>query len=222
MINFHPTNERLDAFADGLMAPAEALIISAHCDMCSKCAKKVALYTDANAEIIFDQSTPNAEPGIFGDMLSQITSEEVDRGIIVEPTNRVLELDGRKFTLPRSLIRLSESMGNWSHMVGKLWQAPVNIGGDNVANFIFMEKGGSVPEHTHRGSEMTLVVNGEFSDGLADYDSGDFMVMDGKHIHTPSTSSDEGCLVFSIVDKPLHFTSGWARLINPFSHLFFK
>jgi len=222
MINFHPTNERLDAFADGLMAPAEALIISAHCDMCSKCSKKVALYTDANAEILFDQELPKAELGDFGDMLSKITSEEVDRGIIVEPTNRVLELDGRKFTLPRSLNRLSESMGNWSHMVGKLWQAPVNIGGDNVANFIFMEKGGGVPEHTHRGSEMTLVVNGEFSDGLANYDSGDFMVMDGSHIHTPSTNADEGCLVFSIVDKPLHFTSGWARLINPFSHLFFK
>jgi len=222
MINFHPTNEMLGAFADGLMSPAQALIISAHCDMCSQCATKVALYTDASAEAIFDQNAPKVDAGVFGDMLSQITSEEVDRGMKVEPRNRVLELDGRQFVLPRSLNRLSESMGNWSHMVGKLWQAPVNIGGDNVANFIFMEKGGSVPEHTHRGSEMTLVVNGEFSDGLADYDSGDFMVMDGSNIHTPSTNSDEGCLVFSIVDKPLHFTSGWARLINPFSHLFFK
>ena len=83
-------------------------------------------------------------------------------------------------------------------------------------------KGGSVPEHTHRGTEMTLVVNGHFSDGLSDYKSGDFTVMDGNHVHTPTTSSDEGCLVFSVVDKPLHFTSGWARLINPFSHLFFK
>ena len=98
----------------------------------------------------------------------------------------------------------------------------MDIGGDTVANFIYMEKGGSVPEHTHRGSEMTLVINGEFSDGISEYDTGDFMVMNGEHKHSPSTQADEGCLVFSIVDKPLHFTSGWARLINPFSHLFFK
>lgn len=222
MIKFHPTNQQLNAFSDGLLSPTEALIISAHCDMCPQCMHKVSLYTEANAEMVFESGIDSSEFDSFGSMLNNITSEEVDRGIVVQPKNRVLELDGRQFTLPRSLNRLSENMGNWSHLVGKLWQAPVNIGGDTVANFIFMEKGGSVPEHTHRGTEMTLVVNGEFSDGIADYDSGDFMVMDGKHVHTPSTVADEGCLVFSIVDKPLHFTSGWARLINPFSHLFFK
>lgn len=222
MIKFHPTNQQLNKFSDGLLAPAEALMISAHCDMCSQCSSKVMLYTEAHSETLFEQVSQKFDADLFGSMMSDITSGEIDRGIVSEPQNRVLELDGRKFTLPRSLNRLSESMGNWSHMVGKLWQAPVNIGGDTVANFIFMEKGGGVPEHTHRGSEMTLVVNGEFSDGLAHYDSGDFTVMDGQNIHTPSTTSDEGCLVFSVIDAPLHFTSGWARLINPFSHLFFK
>jgi putative transcriptional regulator len=222
MIKFHPTNQQLSAFADGLLSPAEALIVSAHCDMCSQCAFKVSLFTESHSEEVFDENIELIESPSFGNMLAEITNEEVDKGLVQKPTNRVIELEGRHFVLPRSLSRLSESMGNWSHLVGKLWQAPVNIGGDNVANFIFMEKGGSVPEHTHRGSEMTLVVNGEYSDGLDSYRSGDFTVMNGQHIHTPSTNADEGCLVFSIVDKPLHFTSGWARLINPFSHLFFK
>lgn len=204
------------------MAPAESLIISAHCDMCPQCAQKVSMFTETHSESAFEEEFANVDLKSFGNMMSDITSQVVDRGVSEVATNRVLELDGRKFTLPRSLNRISESMGNWSHLVGKIWQAPINLGGDTVANFIFMEKGGSVPEHTHRGSEMTLVVNGEYSDGLADYDSGDFTVMDGHHIHTPSTVADEGCLVFTIVDKPLHFTSGWARLINPFSHLFFK
>jgi putative transcriptional regulator len=222
MIKFHPTNQQLNTFADGVMAPAESLIISAHCDMCPQCAQKVSMFTETHSESAFEEEFANVDLKSFGNMMSDITSQVVDRGVSEVATNRVLELDGRKFTLPRSLNRISESMGNWSHLVGKIWQAPINLGGDTVANFIFMEKGGSVPEHSHRGSEMTLVVNGEYSDGLADYDSGDFTVMDGHHIHTPSTVADEGCLVFTIVDKPLHFTSGWARLINPFSHLFFK
>jgi putative transcriptional regulator len=222
MIKFHPTNQQLNLFSDGLLAPAEALMISAHCDMCSQCFSKVMLYTEAHSEALFEEIPQKFDADVFASMMADISSAVVDRGIVSESQNRILELDGRKFALPRSLNRLSESMGNWSHMVGKLWQAPVNIGGDVVANFIFMEKGGGVPEHTHRGSEMTLVVNGTFNDRLADYSSGDFTVMDGKDIHTPTTTSDEGCLVFSVVDAPLHFTSGWARLINPFSHLFFK
>jgi putative transcriptional regulator len=67
-----------------------------------------------------------------------------------------------------------------------------------------------------------LVIDGEFSDGIGNYDSGDFMLMNDNHKHTPHSESDEGCLVFSVVDQPLHFTSGIARLLNPFSHLFFK
>ncbi|MEC7469201.1 MAG: anti-sigma factor, partial [Pseudomonadota bacterium] len=38
----------------------------------------------------------------------------------------------------------------------------------------------------------------------------------------PRSDAPEGCLVFSVVDQPLHFTSGLARLLNPFSHLFFR
>jgi putative transcriptional regulator len=222
MIKFHPTNRQLTIFSEGLSVPSEAIMISAHCDMCSQCFSKVMLYTETHSETLFEGTPQTYDADIFGSMMADITCAQVDRGIASESQIRILELDGRKFALPRSLNRLSESMGNWSHMVGKLWQAPVNIGGDTVANFIFMEKGGGVPEHTHRGSEMTLVVNGAFNDGLSDYNSGDFTVMNGKNIHTPSTTAEEGCLVFSVIDAPLHFTSGWARLINPFSHLFFK
>ncbi|MFT5542413.1 MAG: putative transcriptional regulator [Glaciecola sp.] len=222
MIKFHPNNQQLSEFSSGVMSPTESLIVSAHCDMCVQCSRKISLYTESNTNEAFNDSPDAEAEHAFGSMLFDITSQQIDKGIAREPSTKVLELDGRQFTLPSSLNRFAASIGNWSHLVGKIWQAPVNIGGDTVANFIFMEKGGSVPEHTHRGTEMTLVVNGEFSDGLADYDSGDFMVMDEKHVHTPVATSDEGCLVFSIVDKPLHFTSGWARLINPFSHLFFK
>lgn len=133
-----------------------------------------------------------------------------------------IELDGRTFKLPRTLQRYVTKTGNWSSLVGKLWQAPVDLGNQGVANFIFMGQGGSVPEHTHRGTEYTLVIDGEFSDGLNSYDTGDFIYMDGDKTHTPRADAKEGCLVFSIVDQPLHFTSGLARLLNPFSHLFFR
>ncbi|MFT6898372.1 MAG: putative transcriptional regulator, partial [Paraglaciecola sp.] len=112
--------------------------------------------------------------------------------------------------------------GNWSRLAGKLWHAPVDIGGMGQASFIYMEKGGRVPEHTHRGNEFTLVIDGTFSDGLADYGVGDFTRMDSHNKHVPYSDADDGCLVFTILDKPLHFTSGIARLLNPFSHLFFK
>ena len=247
MIRFHPSAQQLKDFVEGTLSPAISLMVSAHCDMCEKCQRFVEIETESLAAQMVSNvnstASDKAEMSLqFGDMLSQITqlpSSKQNNTLMEQPTAyrepvkkraalraqasvNTIELDGRVFTLPRTLHRYIDKTGNWSSLVGKLWQAPVDLGSQGVANFIFMGSGGSVPEHTHRGTEYTLVIDGEFSDGLSRYDTGDFIFMDGDKTHTPKSEGKEGCLVFSIVDQPLHFTSGLARLLNPFSHLFFR
>jgi putative transcriptional regulator len=220
MINFHPTQQQILRFAEGNMNAAEALIVSAHCDMCSSCQSLLRAESDKQAKSALAEAAMDPQlDNIMASILQQPVSESYSVGV---PMNATIELDGRSFVVPRALRRYVRKTGNWSSLVGKLWQAPVDLGDIGMANFIYMEKGGRVPEHTHKGSEFTLVINGEFSDGIAHYDSGDFISLDGEHTHAPMSDAKEGCLVFSIVDKPLHFTSGLARLLNPFSHLFFK
>ncbi|WP_394221056.1 ChrR family anti-sigma-E factor [Alteromonas gracilis] len=247
MIKFHPSAQQLRDFVEGTLSPAISLMVSAHCDMCEKCQRFVEVETEKLAAQMVSNANVSASDKVdmslqFGDMLSQITrlpsskqentstvmplaySESCDTRTKAKSLTGVssIELDGRVFTLPRTLHRYIDKTGNWSSLVGKLWQAPVDLGNQGVANFIFMGSGGSVPEHTHRGTEYTLVIDGEFSDGLSRYDTGDFIFMDGEKTHTPKSEGKDGCLVFSIVDQPLHFTSGLARLLNPFSHLFFR
>jgi len=247
MIRFHPSAQQLKDFVEGTLSPAISLMVSAHCDVCRKCQRFVEIETESLAAQMVSNANPSASDSAgmslqFGDMLSQITqlpSSKQNNALMEQPTAyrepvkkraalqaqasaNTIELDGRVFTLPRTLHRYIDKTGNWSSLVGKLWQAPVDLGNQGVANFIFMGRGGSVPEHTHRGTEYTLVIDGEFSDGLSRYDTGDFIFMDGDKTHTPKSEGKEGCLVFSIVDQPLHFTSGLARLLNPFSHLFFR
>lgn len=231
MINFHPTLEQLRAFVTGDLPPALSIMVSAHCDMCPRCMEMVDSITEELAQESFDEVSaqeshelPNSMQSMLADITKLPSSLSADDLITIakKKDNNHIELDGRKFPLPRTLHRYVNKTGNWSSLVGKLWQAPVDMGTQGVANFIFMGHGGSVPEHTHRGTEYTLVINGEFRDGLNQYDSGDFILMDSSHTHTPEAVSHDGCLVFSMVDEPLHFTSGLARLLNPFSHLFFR
>lgn len=209
------------------MPPTESIMVSAHCDMCPHCRRIIK----AETERLAGEALSEHRAGMtyqFDAMLAGITQLPTAEfsgaaGIqISRPANKFIELDGKRFKLPRTLQRFAGKTGNWSGLVGRLWQAPVDIGSYGVAHFIYMGQGGSVPEHTHRGTEFTLVLDGQFSDGLSHYDSGDFILMDGEHTHAPRTDAPEGCLVFSILDQPLHFTSGLARLLNPFSHLFFR
>jgi putative transcriptional regulator len=225
MIRFHPTNQTLVGFAEGNIAPNEALLVAAHCDLCEKCSAKAMASTEVAADSVFDDDAETLAriDNELGNMFDAIVSRpQLAARPLADSQSGHLFLDGKSFFIPPTLRRFAEQVGDWSHSVGKLWQAPVSIGGKNLANFIYMEKGGSVPEHTHIGKELTLVLNGRFSDGVNDYETGDFISLNQNHTHMPTASLNAGCLVFSIIDEPLHFTSGWARLINPLSHLYFK
>ena len=198
---------------------ATGLIVSAHCDVCPHCQGLLAEFNQSFAHQAFSATQSFAG---MEDMLSAITALEPEVKTQVQAAPIELELDGRRFALPRALEPLARNVSSWSHLVGKLWQANVEIEDGVQGHFIYMAKGGKVPEHTHKGTELTLVIDGEFEDDKGVYRNGDFVALDSAHTHAPMSNVDEGCLVFSIVDQPLHFTSGLARLLNPFSHLFFK
>lgn len=219
MIKLHPNTAQLKLFAQGNCNASAALMISAHVDMCPACSNQVNQLQNELCKQSFQEPSNDVD---MSSMIADITQLPAAERPVKAVESKSLVLDGRSFTLPRALQRYADKTGSWSHLVGKLWQAPVDLGDIGKAHFIYMGQGGKVPEHTHRGNELTLVIDGEFSDGLAHYDTGDFIEMDGSRTHTPHSDADEGCLVFSIVDAPLHFTSGLARLLNPFSHLFFK
>jgi putative transcriptional regulator len=223
MISFHPKYIDLQAFSAGNCQPALALMISAHVDMCPQCRSEcVDIQAELADDLLMQPKVSEPLSNRYISMMSNITSLPVVHTPVPIAENSSIELDGKFFELPRTLKRHVINTGNWSRLVGKLWQAPVDLGEIGKANFMYMEKGGRVPEHTHKGTEFTLVVNGQYGDGISEYESGDFTIMDSKHKHLPHSQSDEGCLVFTIVDQPLHFTAGIARLLNPFSHLFFK
>lgn len=223
MIRFHPSNQTLVSFAEGVIAPSEGLLVSAHCEMCLQCHTKVRALLDVRVENTFDEQLPAEIDNTLGNIFDAIVSRPACTfKQKTMPSKTTLSIDGREFDLPKSLHRLAAQVNDWSHLVGNLWQAPVSLGGKNLANFIYMEHDGGVPEHTHLGRELTLVINGSFADEANHYVSGDFLIFDDKDTHTPRANSRDGCLVFSVIDEPLHFTSGWAKLINPLSHLYFK
>jgi putative transcriptional regulator len=224
MIKHHPSESALRSFVEGALPSTKAILISAHCDMCPTCLSKTRSFTESIAVDMFPDLRQN--PSILREYISMFESITNDSTLLNSSYSQTLDtritLDGREFVLPATLARFADRIGEWSHLAGKLWHASVNIGGGSLAQFIYMDRGASVPEHTHKGNELTLVINGKFIDGGKCYESGDFIELNQQHTHMPTAENYEGCLVVTILDRPLHFTSGWAMLINPLSQLYFK
>lgn len=76
--------------------------------------------------------------------------------------------------------------------------------------------GKKMPQHTHEGSEYTLVIRGAFSDVTGRYGRGDVAISDEDLDHTPIAEAGEECLCFAVMDAPLRLTGPIGRFFNRF------
>ncbi|WP_236638440.1 cupin domain-containing protein [Mangrovicoccus ximenensis] len=76
--------------------------------------------------------------------------------------------------------------------------------------------GAAVPDHGHRGMEMTLVLQGAFEDEFGQYRRGDIEVADEEVEHMPRVIGDETCICLAATANRLRFHSLLPRLAQPF------
>jgi putative transcriptional regulator len=79
-----------------------------------------------------------------------------------------------------------------------------------------MKAGGRVPNHQHRGDEISVVLEGGFSDELGSYGPGDYIFRTEDDVHSPQADAHEDCLMLSVVSAPVKLTGALGWLINPF------
>lgn len=74
--------------------------------------------------------------------------------------------------------------------------------------------GARIPQHTHEGAELTLVLQGCLSDGGIEYRRGDIAVNDEHDDHRPEITGGEVCYCLSVQEGPVRFTGRFSRVLN--------
>jgi putative transcriptional regulator len=221
MIKHHPTYELLKSYVDGDLPASLSAGIAIHLEMCPQCQSEVAHITEQKAEESFEvfaaseidlpaTDLPELSTLSFDQMISSITDSDdvVESQLSIE---KVIEIKGNKFKLPAVLNNIT--IGKASH-VGKLTRARLQLNeGEIHSSLLCIEPGGSVPEHTHKGFELTVLLAGSFSDKNGEYVKGDFILLDQENHHHPF--SQNGCLCYTVANDALHFTQGLNKLLNP-------
>lgn len=83
-----------------------------------------------------------------------------------------------------------------------------------MAHLIMVKPGGTIPGHTHEGTEVTLVLRGSFSDASGFYRRGDICFADETVDHHPVADAVEGCVCFIVSDAPFRLTGRFGRIIE--------
>lgn len=236
MIKAHPPQAMLRAFVAGELPLPLAVGVSAHCELCAECGARLDTCEGELAALHLADPVQAGmpEPGVgpeLGEeepsaprfaaplqgrmpeldaMLAQILCQPILSGEESADPAPGLRVAGLDYRLPRALARYHTA--SWRRLGSiRHHRLPLAERGAR-ASLIHVEAGGQIPEHLHRGFELTLLLAGHIQDGALSYQAGDFIWCEAGQIHSPHTP--DGCLCYTVLDAPVQFTRGMSRLLN--------
>ena len=225
MIKHHPSHELLSSFVSGDLPLSLTAAVAMHAELCQVCEKTIARLTAEQAQSTFSVSVKSNNKTVvksatdtidFEQMFSEITADEsIDESVPYQ--DQQIEFNKVSYRLPRALhnMPLAKQL-----RIGKLTRSRLLIDeGSLHSHLLHIDKQGGVPQHNHKGFELTLLLDGSFSDEMGTYHKGDFIWLNNQHNHKPF--SEEGCLCFTVADDALEFTQGLSKLLNPFGNLIY-
>ena len=95
-------------------------------------------------------------------------------------------------------------------------QAILTTSSEAVARLLYIPAGVAMPDHSHGGNELTLVLQGAFFDEDDRFARGDIEVADGSVTHTPIADIGDDCICLAVTDAPLEFKKLLPRIIQRF------
>lgn len=214
MAKFHPDLDLITEFTSGTLPLAQAACVSVHVNNCDHCQRLAGQLTDVGAAL-FEE----LEPAPVGDSQLDAVLARLDE----QPPLEYQKPAQDRNSTPAILQRLMS--GDFSDLTWKNIGSALRISylqtGDRDHEFALyhIKAGGRIPEHTHRGSEMTLILEGGFSDSEGSYHEGDFIFRRPGDVHAPTALQSEDCICLAVLDAPLKFTTWKFRWMNPFLKL---
>jgi putative transcriptional regulator len=225
-IKFHPGLMLLEQYVEGSLSADVALAVSAHIDLCPHCQQLSHDITVDQAAALGEQNvSAHDEQQDWQQMVDFITSQPGLSAASVQRSDALpqvasVTVNGRTFEIPRALSRLAEKQNKWLQL-GGIATAKLPTGDKQHVSLLYIDKGTEIPNHTHLGLEMTLVLAGKIVDENGEYGVGDLLINSPDDTHTPRTLADEDCLCLSVLSAPLKFNKGLTRLLNPLQQFFY-
>lgn len=219
MIQHHPDDNMLTEFASGSLAWALGISLSAHLQLCPRCRERVSGLNKLGGTILSQSVAEPVAENSFTDLMARIRRQPAAPEPGLQPLHPVYQRHPLLKSLPKVIARLLPKDGSlkWQRASISLKIARLLTGQQQYeVLFQHMRSGGTVFEHDHKGVEVTLVLQGSFSDEDGIYHEGDFLVRQPGDIHKPTATLNQDCLCLSVAEAPVHITGVVGKLVNPF------
>jgi putative transcriptional regulator len=186
MIQHHPSDQNILAYANGSLGPTLALALGAHLDSCAQCCRMLST-AEAVAGTMLDAEVPaELDAQIFSALLRQLD----------EPVQQPAPPPSNDLAIPLPANLRHQRIGSRRWLAPGIWIRPVlkDRAKDTRLYLLGATPGKTLPRHGHYGVEMTQVLTGEIHDGSARYGAGDFLEAGDDIEHSLTVGADEECI----------------------------
>ncbi len=211
-ITHHLKDDILLDYATGTLAEGWSIAVATHLAMCPQCRKRYEAIEAAGGALLDNITYSDDDTNAWETLKARLAEA---------PEIRAPKPTAPASTTPVLPEPLRSYVGSdvdgiaWKAMPGA-WQFMVPTSdGETMVRLLRIPAGKPVPEHTHRGRELTLVLSGAFADEDGVFARGDIEDADASLTHQPVATPDAECICLAVTDAPLKFKSWIVRLVQP-------
>ena len=211
-ISHHPPEDLLADFAAGKLEEAHRLVVGVHVAGCPRCTRFVQAIEQLAGAALEDIAPVSIAPDAFDRVMSRI--HEAPQQTAAPPL-----ATGTDDDVPPALRKYR--IGKRRRVAPGLSQRPIELSGQGQARAFLLRSapGSRMLEHTHTGTELTLVLEGSFSHEGGRFGPGDFDYGDDEVDHRPIVGDEGPCLCLVAMTGDLRMNGFLGRLIGPFVRL---
>lgn len=205
MITHHPDPSSLMSCSAGSMPEPMAAVMATHISLCPRCRKQLE-HLDCLGTLMFNSLPPTQ----MASTRAETTAAEPD--MARRPCSRG--------DLPDAVVEVIRPTGRplpWRRIGLGLWILPIPLseGVDGKLTLVKVAPGVAIPEHGHSASELTVILDGAYTDEIGTFRVGDVSDIDDTVAHRPVACPKLGCVCLTATEGRSRFKSLLARLIAP-------
>ncbi|WP_029005541.1 ChrR family anti-sigma-E factor [Azorhizobium doebereinerae] len=210
-----PHDDTLARYAAGTLEPGLSLVVETQIELAPAVRARLAVFQAAAGTLLAALPPADMADDALARALARLDTPPPPAPAAPPPRQAAALPDGVR--LPRALARCTT--GRWIWIGPGVHFSPVGIPGARRASvgLIKAAPGRHLPDHGHHGSELTLVLDGSFSDAGGRYGPGDVCETDESVEHAPVADPREGCVCLIAMDAPLRLKGLLGLLLRPFT-----
>jgi putative transcriptional regulator len=208
----HLDEATIIAYAAGTLGEGLSIAVASHLALCDTCRNAVRAAEEIGGHLLIEE-----EVKPVSDACRAATLASLDGAIVVKRRAPVTAGE-----VPKPIASL---IGNqpldalkWKSKAPGIavYDIALSPRSNTRLQLLKVAPGKKLPEHGHRGEELTLILRGSYSDHTGQYSRGDIADLDEEIEHQPVVDSVEDCICLIATEAPARFRSFWARLAQPF------